>query len=260
MLPVRNLVKLTRVNEYILVLLVTFPIVYMISPRDVFSPITFLIFVANLFLTAFGYAINDVEDADDDYHDPEKRERNPVSSNKLTKTQSYLFCFLLLFVGLALLYTINTMVFLLGIVNAFVGFIYSWKPIRLKSKPILDLVSHVIFLGVMQFLIIYLSFRQLDLFIVPFLMIIVPFSMMNEMFGEVLDYEVDKKTKITNTIQRYEKNELKRMWMVLSGIIVAGFSTLIYALPPENKIINMTVSLVIATQSVFRLYTGITQL
>ena len=53
------------------------------------------IFLSNLLLTAFTYTFNDVEDAEDDYFDANKRKRNPVTRQELTKKQGYIFSFIL---------------------------------------------------------------------------------------------------------------------------------------------------------------------
>jgi 4-hydroxybenzoate polyprenyltransferase len=164
--------KLTRIDKYLPVIILVFPLVFLISPKNLFSIKTVLLFFANLFLTVFGYTFNDVEDAEDDYHDLEKRNRNPIASGELTKRQGYLFCFIVLSSGLFLLFFINSFIFSLGLFFSLGAFFYSWKPVRLKSIPIIDLITHVLFLGVIQFFITYLSFRPFDLFVVPFLMII----------------------------------------------------------------------------------------
>jgi 4-hydroxybenzoate polyprenyltransferase len=252
-----NYLKLTRVNEYLHILVFIFPLIFFISPDNLFSSLTIIVFLANLLLTSFGYAINDIEDAEDDYYDLIKRKRNPIANNDLNKRKSYLFSLILMIGGLFLLYKINLLVFSLGIIFALVGFLYSWKPIRLKSVPFLDLISHVIFLGLIQFLITYLSFRSLDSSIIPFLMIIIPFSMINELYGEILDYNIDKNTNINNTIQRLQKDDAKKLLMVLSIFATIGFSIMIITIPPENKIMNLFISLITGIIAIFRLYTRI---
>ena len=69
------LVRLTRIDRYLYVLILIFPLIFLISPQNLFSYKTVVIFLANLFLTAFGYTFNDIEDAEDDYHDIKKRNR-----------------------------------------------------------------------------------------------------------------------------------------------------------------------------------------
>ena len=196
---------------------------------------------------------NDLEDAEDDYHDVEKRMRNPIASGEITKRQSYLFNLFLLSVGLLLLLSLSPFVFLLGIIYALVGFVYSWKILRFKSRPILDLVSHALFLGVLQFITTYAAFRPLDLSIAPFLMIIVPISVMNEILHELQDYEVDRDTEITNTVQRFERSDIKRFLYALLGLVVVGFSMIIFTLPPENKLITIPLFAVFGFFTFYRL-------
>ncbi len=249
--------RFTRLGDYVHVLFLIFPLVLLISPADLFSYKTVIVFFANLCLTAFGYMYNDLEDADDDYHDVEKRKRNPISSGEISQRQSYLFNLFLLSAGLYLFKLISLNVFFLGIIFAFVGFVYSWKTLRLKSRPILDLVSHVIFLGGLQFLTTYAAFRPLDLFVVPFLLIVVPISMMNEVLHELQDYEVDKDTKITNTVQRFERSDLKKFLFALLALVVIGFSVIILTIPVENRLINVPISLLIGIFALYRLGTRI---
>lgn len=73
-------------NKGVLTLFSIIALVFLISPQNLFSSKTVIVFFANLFLTAFVYAFNDVEDAADDRHILEKRKRNPVSNGDLTKT------------------------------------------------------------------------------------------------------------------------------------------------------------------------------
>ena len=245
--------RFTRLGDYVHVLFLIFPLIFLISPADLFSYRTVIIFLANLCLTAFGYMFNDLEDAEDDYNDVEKRIRNPIASGEITRRQSYLFNLFLLSVGLLLLLSLSPFVFLLGIIYALVGFVYSWKSLRLKSRPILDLVSHVLFLGVLQFLTTYAAFRPLDLSIAPFLMIIVPISVMNEILHELQDYEVDRDTEITNTVQRFERSDIKRFLFALLGLVVVGFSLIIFTLPVENRLITIPVSVVVGIFTLYRL-------
>jgi 4-hydroxybenzoate polyprenyltransferase len=253
MLDTGIFIRFTRINDYVHILFLIFPLIFLISPTNLFSHRTIVVFFANLFLTAFGYMFNDVEDAEDDYHDVEKRKRNPISSGHITRGQSYFFSFLLLSVGVSLLIMVNSLVFILGLVFALVGFLYSWRPLRLKSKPYLDLISHMIFLGVLQFLITYLAFRPPDLFVIPFLMIIIPFSMLNEIIHELDDFDVDESTNIENTVQRFDRSDIKKLLTALAVIVIIGFSIIILNIPPENRLINVLISLSLGIASLYRL-------
>jgi len=146
-----------------------------------------------------------VEDADDDCHYLEKRKRNPFANGELTKKQGYLIAFSFFFIGLSLLLAISYLVFLIGSILSLVGFLYSWRPIRLKSIPIADIMSHAICMGVLQFSITYLAFRLLDLFFISFLMMIIPFSIASDIFQELRDFNADKEGGVNNTVQKLGK-------------------------------------------------------
>ena len=250
----RIFVRFSRIPEYYHVLLLIFPLIFVISPSNLLTIKTVIVFFANVFLTAFGYAFNDVEDAEDDYHDLDKRKRNPIASGEITKNHGYLFSVFLVAAGLILLWFVSPSVFFMGIVFAFIGFFYSWNGFKLKSMPILDLVSHVLFLGAMQFLITYLAFRPLDMFVAPFLMIIVPFSAMNEIIHELKDFEIDKSTNIDNTVQRLAGFDMKKIFLGLASISVIGFSIIVYPIFTQDNIINFLMSTILGIVAFFRLY------
>lgn len=240
---IQILLRLTRIKAYLPALFSTIILVFLISPQKLFSSITVTVFFANLFLTAFVYAFNDVEDADDDYCNLKKRERNPISNGDLTKKQGYLISSWLLLTGLFFSYIINILVFFFGLSLALVGFLYSWKPVRFKSVPIIDIISHILCLGVLQFFIIYLTFNPFDLLLIPFLMIIIPFSLMIEVFYELKDFNVDKKTNIRNTIQKFGRFNITKL-LITSGIIVTiGFIIIFFNIPSEHMITILLASI-----------------
>jgi len=253
MFDVKILVRLTRMTTYLYVLILILPLIFLISPQSLFSYKTVIIFLANFFLTTFVYVFNDVEDAEDDYHVLKKRKRNPISNGDLTKKQGYLISFLLLLIGLFLLLIISPLVFFPGLVLTLVGFFYSWKPVRLKSIPIMDLISHAICLGIAQFFITYLTFRPFDLFVTPFLMIIIPFSLMEEIFGELKDFDIDKKTRINNTIQKFGGFNIKNLIITLILVVIIGFTIIFFTIPSEHKTINLSFSLFIGSMATYRM-------
>jgi 4-hydroxybenzoate polyprenyltransferase len=250
----RIYIRFSRLPEYYHVLLLIFPLILVISPSNLPSTKAVIVFLANVFLTAFSYAFNDVEDAKDDYHDQNKRNRNPISSGEITKNHGYLFSLFLVTSGLILLWLINPTVFVLGIFYVFIGFFYSWNGFKLKSMPVLDLVSHVLFLGALQFLITYLTFRPLDLLITPFLMIIISFSAMNQIIHEMEDFKIDNITNTCNTVQRFEGFEIKKVLQCLVLTSLVGFSVILYNLITLNNFINLLMTALIGVVAFFSLY------
>jgi len=253
MLNMKTFARLTRIKDYLLSNLTIIGLIFLISPENLFSPKTIIVFLANLCLTAFIYAFNDVEDAEDDCHVLEKRKRNPIANKDLTKTQGYIISFSLLLTGLFLLSTISFLVFSLGLILALVGFLYSWKPVRFKSILFIDLISHIICLGVLQFFIAYLTFRTFDLFVIPFLMIIIPYSLTIQILFELKDFEVDKKTRIRNTIQKLGKFDIKKLLIFISVIAIIGFIILIFTVSSEHQML-IVLGLIIYMIELYKLF------
>ena len=220
------MLRLTRIRKLLPKLVLIFPLIFIISPQNFFSYKTVIVFLANGFLTFSGFTINDVEDADDDCRDVEKRKRNPFANGELTKKQGYLIAFPLFFVGLSLLLAVSYLVFLIGSILSLVGFLYSWRPIRLKSIPIVDLISHAIGVGVLQFSTTYFAFRRLDLFFISFLMMIIPFSIASDIFQELRDFNTDKEGGVNNTVQKLGKFNPRKLFAILGIIIGTGFVAL----------------------------------
>ena len=217
------LFRLSRLREYFLHLFLIPLLILLISPQNFLSFKTIIIYLANLFLTAFTYAINDVEDAEDDYQDFKKRNRNIISNGMISKKWGYVITFSFLFIGLILLFLLNRLVFAVGLLLSVNSFFYSWKKLRLKSIPILDLVSHATCLGVLQFLTTYLTFNPLDSQIIPFLIMIIPFSASCQISQQLRDFKIDKKTKINNTSQLIGKKISMALIYYLCIIFTIGF-------------------------------------
>jgi 4-hydroxybenzoate polyprenyltransferase len=147
----------------------------------------------------------------------------------------------------------------MGIILVIFGFFYSWNGYKLKSKPLLDMVSHVIFMGEMQFLITYLAFRPLELMVAPFLMIIVPFSVMNEIIQEMRDFEIDKRTNIENSVQKLEGFNIKNIFLGLSLIVLFGFSLVLYNFINQNNYINLLITSSVGITAFYRLYSQVSR-
>ena len=245
--------RFTRLWDYAHMLLLIFPVIFLISPADLFTYKALIVFAANLCLTAYGYMYNDLEDAVDDYYDLEKRKRNPVASGEITRNQSYIANVALLGAGLFMLAYVSPFALFLGVVFAFVGFFYSWRPLRLKSTPIWDVISHVLFLGVQQLLITYVAFRPLDLLVTPFLLIVIPFSLMNEILHELIDFEVDKETEISNTVQMFGGFDVKKLLIVLSVTVIIGVSIIVLSLSAQYRVVGFAISLLIVVPAIYRM-------
>ncbi len=118
----------------------------------------------------------------------------------------------------------------------------------------------MLFLGVLQFLTTYAAFRPLDLFVVPFLMIIVPISLMNEVIHEMIDFDVDKKTKINNTVQRFEGFDVIKLMIAMVAIIVIGCSIIAFSVLPRYRAIGLSISLLFGITMIYRMNSRVSRI
>ncbi|HDM92084.1 MAG TPA: hypothetical protein ENG69_01660 [Candidatus Korarchaeota archaeon] len=194
-------IQLSRVREYVLQLSLIFPMVSIIAPSLLMTARTLLTYIANVLLTGFTYSFNDVEDAEDDSLDPCKAARNPISSGKISKRAGYLLSIGFLFAGLSVLAILSIDALLSGSLFSVNSALYSWRRMRLKSIPLLDLLSHAMALGVHQLVVTYLAFRPPDFALIPLAAMVGLFSMASQISQQIRDFDVDRLAGVRNTTQ-----------------------------------------------------------
>lgn len=192
--------KLTRVNDYFAQSFATVSLMATFIEGTI-NPFVFThLFLTNLFITAFSFAINDLEDAPDDALDPKKRLRNPISAKLITRSQGLVFTTLLAIISILLVWPFGQLARIIALTCLLLGFLYSYKSVRLKSMPIIDLVSHGLFLGTAQILIAAIGFGlELSPKIYLVALIAFSFSVLSDFYSEIRDYKVDRLSNINNT-------------------------------------------------------------
>jgi 4-hydroxybenzoate polyprenyltransferase len=105
-----------------------------------------------LFL-AFCFSINNYADVEGDRLDPAKVKKNPVASGMLSPREALALSTSIALCGLAIAVTMPNLISLgFYLVLVLLGWAYSVPPLRLKGRPVADVVSHGFMLGVLLFL------------------------------------------------------------------------------------------------------------
>ena len=189
-------------------------------------------FAVSLTITAFAFAINDIEDADDDAYDKAKVNRNPISAKRLGRVEAWIFTWLLAGFSLWLAWPLGRAVILLTTLGLVLGFHYSYRGVRLKSMPVIDLVAHGTFLGLIQILIPLSAFGAV-LSSLAILAAICTFatSVLGDLKNEIRDYAVDRRTHIHNTAAMINVRVLAPYLEILyllpiSGLVLIGLQSL----------------------------------
>lgn len=154
-------------------------------------------FVGILFL-AFGFSVNDCFDTKEDEYKAEKRQ---IVKRELSLKKSLVFSISLGLLGLALSAILGLKVFLFSLFSLLIGFFYSAPPLRFKSRPIFDIISHGLFAGALIFIFPLIVFRA-EIKLIHYFIIfsIFYFSILAELRNHLEDYETDKKAGLKTTV------------------------------------------------------------
>ena len=153
----------------------------------------FLFFLTLCLMLAFGFAINNFFDIKED----REKNLNPLPQNRKNFLLSILPGILALFLSIPF----GLKVFLFVFVAELIGFFYSAPPLRMKSKPFLDLISHGLFAGALLFIFPFLFFSQrLNTFHYLIAFSIFYLSTMLEMRNHLDDYQSDFRAGLKTSV------------------------------------------------------------
>jgi 4-hydroxybenzoate polyprenyltransferase len=256
--PVIGLFALTRFREYVIFVIVTTLMGAMIQQTPIDWRLS-LVLVANWLAVGFAFMFNDIEDAVDDARDPAKVDRNPVSAGKISTSWAYVATFFVALVAAILYFFLGLIPFSLGMACLVLGVLYSWKKIRLKRFPVLDLVSHVLMLAGLQLLCAYTIFSSITgtRWIAPFI-VVVSISMYGELFNEVRDMEGDRKAGLKHTVALLGERAAHILMVVV--LVIAGlafiYTIIIGMIPLWLIVILVILSIILLSRPIFKLKRG----
>jgi 4-hydroxybenzoate polyprenyltransferase len=152
-----SLMRLARYKEFVSFVVITTLLGAAVG-NGAFGWRLITVLLANWMAVGFAFMINDVEDARDDALNPAKVKRNPVSAGDLSPRLGQAASFGVAILAAALYALLGAWPFVTGATCLIIGYVYSWRRIRLKSIPIADLISHGLMLAGLQFLAAYFTF------------------------------------------------------------------------------------------------------
>ena len=229
MQKLKGILALTRWTE-IYDFTISIALIGVIASESKFNWNFLLIILANFLTICFAFMINDIEDAEEDAQDIHKAKRNPISNKSLTKKEGYFYTTIVGVIGflIYLWYSFqnkNITVLLVGISLFVVNFLYSWRKVRLKGIPIIDVLAHMYMLSGGLFLAAYFSQKQdLSQIGLSIFLLLSIASAYGQLDNETRDYENDVRThmKTTATVLGLKlANAIK--WSILVIVIIAGF-------------------------------------
>ena len=232
----RGLVRLTRWREYVpFVIPATLAGVTLALTRSGGAPDlrVLLVLAANILVVAYAFMINDIEDAPDDARDPARARRNPVTSGEVTPLMAWASSLAVAALTVVLYLMCGPRVFLVGVFGLALAHLYSWKPVRLKAWPALDVISHALMLSALLVLAGYVTY---DASPGPaWLVILGAFagSAYGQLYNQLRDLEMDRAAGLHNTaVMTGERLTRALMYGAVAGAVACGAAALLAGLIP----------------------------
>ena len=164
-----------------------------------------VIYIISLsFYLGFAFSINNCFDALSDSINPIKKGKNPIARGELNFKKAYIVSILLSLLGIVwniiFIGNLGALAIYLSLIT--LAYFYSAPPLRLKSKPPFDLISHGLFFGVLIYyygLVFHYVRGLYDIKLMVMLMSIFTYSTLLNLRNHIEDYEGDSKAGIKTT-------------------------------------------------------------
>jgi 4-hydroxybenzoate polyprenyltransferase len=251
-----GLIRLTRYKEYPFFVIIT-SLLGAAAAHGYLGWKLIGVLTANLLAVAFAFMINDVEDAPDDALDPAKVKRNPVSATDISARTGLLASFGVAIPAGLVYFALGIWPLVMGLSCLAIAYLYSWRRIRLKSKPVADLVSHGLMLAGLQYLAAYFSFEPspFSRWVYPFVFV-VGISLYGELINELRDLRGDREAGITHTANLI--GQRAAFWLMI-GMLSIGIGSgvvtifIIHLIPLWTLLVWGALSIILVIPELVRL-------
>jgi 4-hydroxybenzoate polyprenyltransferase len=258
MKKIKSILALTRWTE-IYDFNITLTLFGAIVAQGAFDLKFILILIANFFCLCHAFMFNDIEDAEEDAQNPKKLKRNPIANKSLSKKEGYFYSTITLIIAAVIFVVLGSMTNNIGVI--IVGFlllisniVYSYRKIRFKAIPIIDVITHMFMLSSGPFLTAFYVYKnEMDLNGFILFLIFSGISAYGQLENETRDYETDVKTNVRTTavvLGLKIANIIKFLFLGISSIAII-YLFLSTALIPNPLSIFLQVILFFGILSIF---------
>jgi len=198
--------------------------------------------VTIIFYLAFTFSINNCFDIKCDAHKGTKIKRNPIAAGHITFREGLILSLCMAFTGLVLSYLwFDENCFLVYFMMLLLGGAYSAPPLRLKSVPLMDLLSHSLFFGALLYLYGLLSNGGINLQAASLAASVSLYSIILELRNHLEDYEADLNSETKTTVCYIGYDRSRRL---LRSLITVHYIFLTAISYPSG---NLSSSLILAS-------------
>ncbi len=175
------------------------------------------VLIANFLAMSYAFMINDIEDAEDDKLNPARGAKNAVSAGEISKSAAWGAALAAAVMALVLYALAGRGALISGLLILVLSHFYSWKPVRLKALPVVDVLSHVLMLSTLLMLAAYFIYTDTPGKAWPMIISVTLFSAYGQLYNQIRDYEEDRTAGLKNTASFLGK----RLTMALSYLAFA---------------------------------------
>jgi 4-hydroxybenzoate polyprenyltransferase len=188
---------------------------------------------ANILAVAVAFMVNDVEDAPDDARDAHRAARNPVTSGEVTARDGWIASGLLAVAALLLYAATSAAAFWTGAITLSLAFLYSWRVVRLKALPVVDVLSHALMLSALLFLAGYFTYDSTPGRVWWVAVGVGLISAYGQLYNQARDFDMDRAAGLHNTASLAGRRGTQGlMYAALSAAGVCLLATVILGLWP----------------------------
>lgn len=177
---------------------------------------------ANVLAVVYAFMVNDIEDAQDDAANPNASQRNPVAAGALDRSTARWASLTVALASLILYAFVSPMVLLVGVAVLALGDLYSRPPLRLKARPVVDVVSHVLMLGGLLALAGILAHGSHPGPAWWLVAAATAFSAYGQLYNQLRDYRADQRAGLANSADLIGLRWTSRA-MAAAAILAAAF-------------------------------------
>jgi len=183
-----------------------------------------VIVAANVLAVTSAFMVNDIEDAPDDARDPARGALNAVTSAAITPRDGWRASAIVGALALALFAWAGGAALTVGATTIGLGFLYSWRGVRLKAIPVVDLLAHLLMLSVLLFLAGYFTYDRSPGRIWLVAVSVGLLSAYGQLYNQLRDFDMDRAAGLRNTASLLGRQRTQRLMAVCLGGAVASLA------------------------------------
>lgn len=173
---------------------------------------------ANVLAVMFAFIVNDIEDAADDAQDAARGARNAITTGVVAPRTGWGLAGVMAALALILFAAVNRRAGMIGAATVALGFLYSWRGVRLKALPVVDVLSHVLMLSALLFLAGYTAYDPAVERIWLVTASVALISAYGQLYNQLRDYEVDRAAGLHNTASLLGKRCTQSLMYAVLGV------------------------------------------